>query len=131
MPVLPIRLFVLYPLHTLNENFFYNFRQIITKLSFGNFIQVHEHRYKRSLSVAGHECDKLVLNCLYTALYFIIQTFFDNFIYYIFIIAFTGKFTFFENLFLYLLRLISIKGAKCDKVKDCPPYWLLATCATI
>ena len=29
------------------------------------------------------------------------------------------------------LRLISTNGARCASVKDCPPYWLLATCATI
>ena len=28
-------------------------------------------------------------------------------------------------------RLMSTNGAKWDKENDCPPYWLLATCATI
>ena len=28
-------------------------------------------------------------------------------------------------------RLMSTNGAKCANVKDCPPYWLLATWATI
>jgi len=32
---------------------------------------------------------------------------------------------------LIFFLLISTNGAKCASVKDCPPYWLLATCATI
>ena len=31
------------------------------------------------------------------------------------------------TLFLIFLRLMSTNGARCASVKDCPPYWLLAT----
>ena len=34
-------------------------------------------------------------------------------------------------LLLIFWRLMSTNGARWESEKDCPPYWLLATCATI
>jgi len=63
----PNTLFVLYSLHSLAKYFFDNEGQILSSLSFRNFIQIHEHGHKGSLTVTGHERNQLVLNGLDTA----------------------------------------------------------------
>ena len=47
-------------------------------LSFRHFVQIHEHGYKRRLSVTGHQSDQLILDRLYPALNFVSQTAFHD-----------------------------------------------------
>ncbi len=54
-------LFIFYTLNSLTQHFFNNNCQIISGLSFWNFIQVHKYSNKRRLAISGHKCDDLVL----------------------------------------------------------------------
>ena len=77
----PDSLFIFDALHTLVQHFFNNHGQVVPGLTFRHFIEIHEHRHKRCLSIAGHECNKLILYRLDTALYFLPQPAGNDFIY--------------------------------------------------
>ena len=70
----PDSLFVLYALHTLFQNLFNDQCKIRSGLSVRYLIQIHEHGYKRCLSVTGHQGNELILNCLHTTGDFFTQT---------------------------------------------------------
>ena len=74
----PYALLILDALHALAEDFLNDHGQIFPGLSVRHFIQVHEHGDKRSLAVAGHEGDQLVLNGLDTGFDFFLQTAFGD-----------------------------------------------------
>ena len=108
----PYTLFILYALHTLAEYFFNNHSQVFPCLAFRYFIQVHEHGYKWSLSITGHQSNQLVLNGLNTALYFFCQTMLYNLVNHCIIQGFTAFFPFFYNLLPDLLAAYIYKGCQ-------------------
>ena len=63
---------------TPEKRFFDEHRQVVSGFSFRHFIQIHEHGYKRRLSVTGHQSDQLILDGLYPALNFLSQTAFHD-----------------------------------------------------
>ena len=69
----PYAFLILHTLHPLNQHFFYDQRQIVSKLPFPNFIQIHEYCHERSLPVTGHQRDQLILDRLDPALYLVSQ----------------------------------------------------------
>ena len=56
--------FILNTFDPLTQRFFNDQSQVVTGSSFFNFIQVHEDRNKRSLTVRGHQCGHLILDRL-------------------------------------------------------------------
>ena len=70
----PDALFVLDALHTLDQDFLDQHGQVVACAARRNLVQIHEHGNERSLTVAGHQGDQLVLDGLDTALDFLCQT---------------------------------------------------------
>ena len=63
----PHTVLILYSLHPLTHDFLNDHGKVIAGLPLGNLSQIHEHGYKRRLSVTGHEGDQLVLDSLDSA----------------------------------------------------------------
>ena len=70
----PDALFIFDALHSLQHHFLDDHRKVISGPSLWNLVQIHKYRDKRCLSVTGHQGDKLVLDCLDTALNLLAQT---------------------------------------------------------
>ncbi len=113
---------VLNTLHTLLHNFLDDQCKVITGASLRNFIKIHENRYKWCLSVTGHKSDQLVLDRLDTTLDFILQSRSDTFW---MISSSRGSPQALRSsitLLRIFWRLMSTKGARWAREKDCPPY---------
>ena len=74
----PDALFILDALHSLQHHFLDDHRKVISGPSLRNLVQIHKYRDKRSLSVTGHQGDKLVLDRLDAALNLLAQTAFGH-----------------------------------------------------
>ena len=74
----PDALLILDTLHTLDHDFLDQHGEIVAGAASRDLIQVHVHGDKRSLSVAGHQRDELILDGLDSALDLLRQTELDN-----------------------------------------------------
>ena len=76
----PHTCFILNALHSLKQDFFNDGGEILPRLSGRHFVQVHEHGDERSLAVAGHQCNQLILNRLDSVPDFLMQPHLRNLI---------------------------------------------------
>ena len=70
----PHALLILDALHPLAEHFLNQHCKVFPGLPLRHLVQVHEHRHKRCLAVAGHQRDQLILNRLDSPCDLILQT---------------------------------------------------------
>ena len=99
----PHALFIFDTLHPLDHHLFDDHCQVVSGLPFRHFVQVHEHRYKRRLSVTGHQRDQLVLDRLDTAFDLVFQALLRHLPDDLFIQGLSTLFSFSNHVFLDLL----------------------------
>ena len=73
--------FVLNTKNTLVKHLFDNHSKVISCRTFLYFIKIHKYSNKRSLSICSHQGNNLILDNLYSLLYFFSYTHFCDFIY--------------------------------------------------
>ena len=76
------------------KHFFDDCSQIVSRLSFRHFVQIHKYSNERCLSICCHQCNDLILNCLYTSCNFTLHSFFSNCIDLVFTDFYTSCFHF-------------------------------------
>ena len=113
----PYALFILHALHSLAEHFFDNHGQVLPGLSVRHFVQIHEHGDERSLSVAGHEGNELVLDGLDARFDFFLQPSFHDFFNDAFIHGFAGFFSFCNHFFCDFLAADIHEGSQMSQGK--------------
>lgn len=105
-------MFVLDSLHPLFQHNFDDICQIIAKLSFRYFVEIHEQRDEWRLTVGCLQCDKLILDGLASGFDFFLEFFRNQAVQLFFCILDSGFLKFFaESVIIFLSRDID---KRCD-----------------